>query len=384
MEVEKIALQNFRNFSTVQELAFPPRGLLIAAAPNATGKTNFLESIFILLRGRSFRADLDSCARWGTDGFLIQGVTRHGEENSRVAVRYHRPSRRLRIDEGGEPVSLVTFYSHYPLVLFLPDDTFLFARGPAQRRNFLNQTLVAFPSYLSALVQYQRALRQRNAALKQAGTAAAIDTWTEMISEHAAEVWNQRELFGQFLQTHLTTTYEQIFQEELPLSSRINFGVSDRSRFPTILRAAFAAERRAGYTLFGPHRDDLVIESSGRSVDTALSRGQVRGLVVALKVISYQFLWHSLGETPLFLLDEVFGELDAARQRTLLAALPQAGQVVLTCTDIPDSVRTRDDVQILDLRRILAGDAGDAVVPPPALVAANRARLAQPAPVRVQ
>lgn len=172
MYINQLSLHHFRNFEDVESVEFPDKALLVAAAPNATGKTNFLEAMVTLLRGKSWRANLAECVQWGADGFLLQGQMSYREGQANVAVRYHVPTKKVRIEEDGLPASLVTFYNRYPIVLFLPEDTFLFNRGPEQRRNFFNHTLVSLPSYLASLVQYQRALKQRNALLKQAGSFA--------------------------------------------------------------------------------------------------------------------------------------------------------------------------------------------------------------------
>ncbi|MCH8748634.1 hypothetical protein IH781_02690, partial [Patescibacteria group bacterium] len=165
MNITSLTLHNFRNFWQSPEIDLPRGALLVAAAPNATGKTNFLESLVVLLRGKSWRGATEDCVRWGQESFTVRGEVEHGGIKSQLAVRYHRPTKKLRIEEDGSPASPITFFSHYPFILFLPEDSFLFAGGPALRRNFLNQTLVCSPAYVSALVQYQRALRQRNAAL---------------------------------------------------------------------------------------------------------------------------------------------------------------------------------------------------------------------------
>lgn len=351
MDLCRIALTHFRNLNCAAGIELPRRGVLVAAAPNAAGKTNWLESVAVLLRGKSFRARIEECTAWGYDGFLVQGELLGSDETEhRVAVRYHRPARRLRVEEDGVPASVVAFYSHFPFVLFLPQDTFLFSRGPEARRTFLNQALVAQPHYLSALVQYHRVLRQRNALLRRG--ASDIGGWTEMLIEHAAVLWRYRESFVTYLGDGLRDMYHRLSGEEQSLAVRLEVGARHPDDFAAEIAEAGAAEAAAGYTLLGPHRDDVVVEADGRAVGAVFSRGQARSLAATLKILTHAYLRHVVQEEPLLLLDDVLSELDEERQRALLENLPPT-QTLLTCTMVPRTLREREDVFLLDVRAIV-------------------------------
>lgn len=352
MEVRALSLMGFRNFEYVEKLEFPKDALLVAAAPNATGKTNFLESLVVLLRAKSFRAELEECVRWGEDEMAVSGVVARREKLSRVSVRYQRGARKLRVEEDQQPASPVTFYAAYPIVLFLPEDTFLFYRGPGGRRNFMNHVLVSEPTYLAGLVQYQRALRQRNVALKTARTFGEVAAWTQLLAEQAAVVWRHREALAAFLRSHVDEAYAAVSGEERAFEVRFRPGATRPGEFWEELKEAWPDESRYHYTLFGPHRDDIAITTGGREAASALSRGQMRGLAVALKIAAWRFLKHVTGEAPVLLLDEVLSELDEARQAHLLDHLPQS-QTLLTCTKVPKELRGRSDVHLLDLRALL-------------------------------
>lgn len=356
MQIQELALYHFRNFEYVETLEFPAGALLVAAAPNATGKTNFLESLVVLLRAKSFRAELEGCVSWGEDEMTVAGAVERQGKCSQVRVHYQRETRKLRVEEDQQLVSPVTFYAAYPLVLFLPDDTFLFYRGPAVRRNFMNHVLVSEPAYLAALVQYQRVLRQRNAALKTARSFGEVAAWTQLLSEQAAVVWRHREALTAFLRSHLDEVYGALSGETRFFQVEWLPGAARPAEFWEELKAAWGDESRYHYTLFGPHRDDLAITTEGREVATALSRGQMRGLTVALKIVSWRFLRHVTGEAPLLLLDEVLSELDETRQTQLLGHLP-AAQILLTCTKLPKVLHERSDVHLLDLRAIMRAEA---------------------------
>lgn len=352
MKVTTVSLQNFRNFREVEEVRFPAEGLLVAAAPNAVGKTNFLESIYFLLRGKSFRAQTLECVQWGTDFFSMRATVHSRAGETVLAATYDKAKKVLALQENGVPASLTTFYSHYPFILFLPEDTFMFSRGPAARRNFLNTTLAALPHYFSALVQYHRVLRQRNAALKHAKSSADVEVWNQLLAEYAALLWEQRTLFTRFLDTHLLRVYKEMGGKGETLEVRFIPGVADIKDFPATLAQSFAQESRYKHTLYGAHRDDFAIWHDGHQVQTSMSRGQTRLLTIALKIVATNYITQVTKEQPLLLLDEVLSELDEATQHALLEHLP-ATQTLLTCTRLPRELQERRGVHMIDLRAIL-------------------------------
>lgn len=354
MQVTELSLKNFRNFQAVDSVELPMNALLVAAAPNATGKTSFLEAITVLLRGRSWRAGLPECVAWNQAGFELSGVCSLKEgDTTRLTVRYDAGQKKIKIEEDGAPVSAVTFYANYPFVLFLPEDVFLFSRGPAVRRTFLNHILVSSSSYVAALVQYQRVLRQRNAALKRRDLPAGAQAWDEALIAQAHVIWKQREALIHSLNSQVAEMYSKLSGEKgRGFEVRLTSTVESFDQLESALRDDFEKDVRFGYTNHGPHRDDVEVLVDGRPVTAVLSQGQTRSFVVALKVIAQQYIRSVTGQEPMLLLDEVLSEMDEKRQEALLLNLPTDGQVLLTCTSIPESVRSRDNAHLLDLRTI--------------------------------
>lgn len=349
--LKSLTFHNFRNLKNTQVVDIPDAPLLVAAAPNATGKTNFLEAITVLLRGKSFRASNEECVAWGEDVFLVSGVVAGRQGESKISVQYHTPSRKLRIEQDSHAISPVVFYSNYPFVLFLPEDTFLFHRGPAMRRNFLNNSLSPSVQYLSALVQYQKALKQRNSALKRAASSQDIRGWTDVLIEHADVVWTHRESLVAYTQAQLPGFVKELLGDIGDIQIRFTKGVPDESTLREALEGAWEQEQRYGYTLYGPHRDDVEVFINNKPIKSVLSRGQIRSIVIAMKVVSYRFMGQVFDVTPLLLFDEVLSELDVSRQKTLFSLLPTT-QTIITCTDMPSEVRKRSDVYMLDLNSL--------------------------------
>lgn len=351
--IKELGINGFRNLSRTEAIELPSEGVMVAAAPNAAGKTNFLESIAVLLRGRSWRGKLEECVGWGKDGMTLWGKVEDfkGEER-RVAVQYYKPTKTLKIEEGGEPASIVTYYSRYPLVVFLPEDTYFLSRGPAVRRNFLNQVLAAQPAYLSALVQYQRALKQRNKFLKSSRSFSEIRGWTEILAEQAEVIWKHRRNLVEYLDMHLSEEYLKSTGENRVFGVKLFKGVDKEGDYLQALAGVYQQEKIFGHTVMGPHRDDMTVLTDDKMAAAVLSRGQTCGLVITLKMLVHRYLKHATKETPVLLLDDVLSELDEQRQRILLDNLP-AGQIFMTTTKVPDSLRGKAKVYLLDLESVV-------------------------------
>lgn len=349
MKILSIGIYQFRNLNLPAPISIPPAPLVAVLAPNASGKTNFLEAIVVLLRGKSFRARNEECVSWGKDNFVVQGVVDYGEGNKALSVQYSSPTKSIRITEDNAMVSPVTFFGRYPVVLFLPEDAFLFSRGPVGRRNFLNTSLASSNNYLASVVQYHRALRQRNAALKHAKNTTDIAPWTELLVDHARAVWSHRQLFTDYLASQVPDIYLNLFQEKLPIEIVFVPGAPSVESFHELLLDSWKYEQRYRYTLYGPHRDDLNVQIDGRSASSTLSRGQMRGLTIACKVAAYAFIKQLVGQDPLLLFDEVLSELDPDRQRSLLEYLP-ASQMIMTCSALPSEMARMSETAVIDVR----------------------------------
>ncbi len=349
MKIQSISIHQFRNLALPAPIAIPSAPLVAVLAPNASGKTNFLEALVVLLRGKSFRARNEECVGWGKDNFVVQGNVDHRDGSSALMVAYTISTKVVRITENNTPVSPVTFFGRYPLVVFLPEDAFLFSRGPVGRRNFLNTSLASNNNYLASVVQYHRALRQRNAALKHAKSSAEIGPWTDLLVEHAVAVWSHRILFTDYLASQVPDIYEALFREKLALELLFVPGAPSIESFRNLLEDSWRYEQRYRYTLYGPHRDDFEVSVDGRPVSTVLSRGQMRGLAIACKVAAYAFMKQLLGQDPLLLFDEVLSELDPDRQKSLLEYIP-ASQTIMTCSHLPDEIRAKSETAVIDVR----------------------------------
>jgi DNA replication and repair protein RecF len=232
-----------------------------------------------------------------------------------------------------------------PTTVFTPDDLVLVKGGPAERRRYLDETLVLLRPANDALrSDVERILRQRNTLLKQAGgrltdeIASTLDVWDTKFAE-SGQRWAEARLeLTRSLEPAVTEAAHQLSGDEvaIELTYEAPWLVSG-------LAAALAAGRdadvRRGLTLVGPHRDELGIRLGGLPARTQASQGEQRTMALALRLGAHRLAAGHLGVPPVLLLDDVFSELDPDRSQALLDHLP-AGQTILTTAGIiPDGAR---------------------------------------------
>jgi DNA replication and repair protein RecF len=317
--------------------------------PNGAGKTNILEAIHYLCLSKSFLTSQDPHAvRRGADFLEIEGMF-SGDRRPELVVRFvYAPQEGKRIFVNKAPLErLADVVGMLPVVVLAPEDYALTAGGPEERRRFLDNSLSqARPAYLQDLMRYRRALKQRNALLLLQRRRSAVDpgtleAWTEELIQLGARLMWRRHLFVSEFAGFLGEAYQRIqaVGETPAITYQTAVDVNDAGGEPALI-AAFrerldrlsARERERGRTLAGPHRDELVFRIEGYEVRPFASQGQHRTFALSLKLATFFFLKYHLDETPLLLLDDIFGILDPERAEIVLHLLQSeaVGQSILT------------------------------------------------------
>jgi DNA replication and repair protein RecF len=187
-------------------------------------------------------------------------------------------------------------------------------------------------------------LRQRNALLEGFAIESVrgqIFSWDLQLAELATEVYNQRQALIHYLNDHLTTLYNDISGETIPLRLTYLSSVADGNYgdvFLETLTNNLPRDLAAGFTTIGPHREDFKVSFNDNEIMAVASRGEVRTLVLALKLAELTYSEEQTGIRPLLLLDDVFSELDHDRRTYLLNCL-NGYQTVITTTDADAVVR---------------------------------------------
>ena len=334
MHLSHLRLRDFRNYGRL-DIEFTP-GFHLLLGNNAQGKTNILEAIYLLSTLRSFRGVASAqMVRHGQKGFFVGGRT-HQVEDHEIKLYWSAKERNLAID--GRPVRRMSeFLGVFRSVVFCSEDIQL-VKGPASRRRryvdlLLTQTE---PGYLPLLQRYSRAVRSRNALLKQRiPDPASLEAFTREMIGTGVELMQRRTRLLPEISPIAREAYRRITNgaEEL----RLDYANSVRGDFALELRKQEGRERAMRTTLIGPHRDELVLSLDGKPAGQFGSEGQKRSVAIALKMAQAEYLTQVHGSPPVLLIDDIMGELDVKRRSGFLPLLRRAhqarSQVFMTCTE---------------------------------------------------
>lgn len=329
-----IRLQNFRSY-TDSAFEFTP-GVNIVVGPNASGKTNLLEAVLVVATGRSYRARDKELIAFSADWARLDA---HQDNNSLRTVKISKTDENIpKITIDGKTYGRLPRAQELPTVLFEPNHLLLFQSEPKLRREYLDTLLGKITSgYKQTLVQYQRALAQRNALLKQGPhtTDNQLFAWNLRLSELGGKLASARLDHVQRLNEDLPNIYTRISKSKKLITLAYQSACSVKSYAGDMIKkleASTALDSLRGFTSVGPHRDDMVVTIDNHNAQGTASRGEVRTLLLALKIAELEYVEQTFGTKPMLLLDDVFSELDGARRKALTRFLTRY-QTFITTTD---------------------------------------------------
>ncbi len=334
VHLAQLRLRDFRNYPRL-DASFVP-GFHVLLGDNAQGKTNVLEAVYLLATLRSFRGVGGAqLVRHGAAGYFV-GATVVGQGNHEIKAYWSVKERNLTVD--GRPVRrLNEYYGTLRAVVFCTEDLQLVKGVSRGRRRFLDLLLAQTqPGYLARLLRYTRALRSRNALLRQPRPDDQIlEGFTHELIELGNQLMEARRDLVPRVSVLARAAYGRIAPDTDELT--LDYTPSVRGDFAVELAKARTRERTLRTTVIGPHRDDLVLRLNERSAAQFGSEGQKRTLAVALKMAQAEYFSAVHGVMPVLLIDDVMGELDARRRAGLIPLLDLAhrsgGQVFMTCTE---------------------------------------------------
>ncbi len=343
MEIQSLRAVSFRNIERAT-VHFSP-GVNLLYGNNAEGKTNLLEAVYYFARGKSFRgaSDRELC-RFGDGGFEIEASFLGGGRNQTLLYRsFLKEKVRKRngapVDTAGEMIG------HFRAVLFHPEHLMLIKGSPEKRREFLNIAIAQNdPAYLTLYATYQRILENRNSLLKMAQKGGPLysdelDVWSQKLAEAAARIVKKRYEYVAALAPPAAALLHAFSEGREALSLSYLCEIEEESvpilseRYVTLLRSDIRREVAAGFTVFGPHHDDLEITIGGHAAREFASQGQQRSITLAMKLAEGEVSNRLFGEYPVFLFDDVLSELDPERRRFLLSSLKGRQILVTACDD---------------------------------------------------
>ena len=349
MIIESLELKNFRNYGALT-LEFDP-GSNLLYGDNAQGKTNILEALYICAAAKSHRTGKDrEMIRFGEDEAHIRLMLRKKDVPYRIDMHLKR-DRSKGIAVNGVPIRRASeLFGTLNAVLFSPEDLNIIKNGPSDRRRFMDVELCQLDrSYVFSLVNYNRALLQRNRLLKDLWSKPqlkeTLSVWDEQLIRYGRELILRREAFLRDLNPVIREIHEKLTgrKETLFLSYDGNVRAD---AFPEALLKSRDQDLRQKMTLVGPHRDDIGFfvgrtgeerrdaagnDPRGMDLRRYGSQGQQRTAALSLKLSELQIMRSLLNESPVLLLDDVLSELDTDRQKHLLGAISDI-QTVITST----------------------------------------------------
>jgi DNA replication and repair protein RecF len=377
MQIDHLSLKNFRNYAHL-ELSFPT-GPIVLHGENAQGKTSLLEAIYYLATSSSPYTNSDrQLINWRvTDEIMpfaqvAADVLTQNHLHTRIEITLvmdkineanPRFQKTLRIN--GVDKRRADLMGLIGVVMFLPQDMMLVEGSPAQRRRYLDLTLIQVDDdYAEALTVFDKALTQRNALLRRVAMKQASPNelmyWDEQVSASAGVIIAARQRIIRELEflaqdfhydisggrEDLQLNYQPSFVPTVEGDGQHSFNVFGLDlhremkaeeitpQFRAALEASRATEIERGMTLIGPQRDDMRFIVNGRDLGLYGSRGQARTGVLAMKLAELRWMTNQLGSNPILLLDEVVAELDAKRRAYLLEQVQGITQVLLTTTEL--------------------------------------------------
>lgn len=334
MHLAHLRLRDFRNYGRL-DVEFSP-GFHLLLGNNAQGKTNLLEAVYLIATLRSFRGvGSAQMVRHGQKGYFV-GADIVGQGNRQVKIYWSATQRNLTLD--GSPVRRLSEYlGVLRTVVFCSEDLAL-VKGPARSRRRFMDLLISQtqPGYVAWLQRYTKALRARNALLKQhTADLGALESFSrELVVAGEAIVRARTELIPSF-RPFASSAYSRVSQgaEELLM----DYQPSVKGDFTLELAKSLSRDRAFRATTLGPHRDELRMQLNDHSAAQFASEGQKRTLAIALKMAQAEFLAASHGVLPVLLIDDIMGELDIRRRSGFLPLLTRAqqtrAQVFMTATE---------------------------------------------------
>lgn len=351
MRIERLWIRGFRSYDHA-EVALS-EGTCVVVGPNGAGKSNILEAICYAGTLSSFRgAPTEAMIARGSDSAIVRASFDDAGRETLVEAEMNRSGRnrvmlnRQRLPRTAELVREVA------MTVFAPGDLELIKGGPGIRRAMIDDLLVAIDHRNDPVrSEFERALRQRNALLKNLhgrldpDAERTLDVWDAKVTSAGERLSARRVALIESLGPLVAEAYSEISGTRDSVTIDYLASWSDVG-----LAAALAASRsddlRRGLTLVGPHRDEISIELATMSSRTHASQGEQRTLALALRIAGHRLLADVRASTPILLLDDVFSELDDHRAAALLESLPPGQRILTTATDAPSSVKVDQVVTI--------------------------------------
>lgn len=344
MILSKINLVNFRNYSKCT-IKFNDK-VNIFIGNNAQGKTNILESIYVLALTKSYRTNNDDILkRKGSDSYKIKGEVKVGKYFKNLSVFLFNSEKKVFVNETNIK-KISDYVSNFNVILFSPEDVETIKGSPSLRRELLNiEISQLYQQYIKNYNEYNKILKMRNDYLKLIYTNGMSDyryleVLTVNLVDRAAYIYKQRIDFINKINSNISTIYKNLtLKDELSIVYDSNIEILNKSieEIKELLVNKYKQNQNkeiiAGMTLYGPHRDDFRFLINDNDIKTYGSQGQQKMAMIAFKLAEIPIFNEITGTNPVLLLDDIFSELDKTKRNRLIEYINNDIQVIITSND---------------------------------------------------
>ena len=341
MKITKLCLNNFRNY-TNPTVEFDD-GVNFVVGKNAQGKTNLLESLYLISVGKSPKNSKEKqLIKFEQDKAKIEVDFKTNAGNKTITMFLDKANKKAIKINSLNILKLTELVGILSVVYFSPDEMKLIKEVPEDRRNFLDVSISQFDKpYLYNLLRYDKVLKQRNAILKSLNSNQTkieqLKLFTPQLIDIAEKIIEKRIEFIKKLKFFAKNIHKLITIDEsldISYSYQKQENLSIKQDLQNQFDKALNKELELGYTCVGPHRDDMIFKINKLDCRQFASQGQQRTVALVVKLSLMEVIKQEIGEYPVLLLDDVLSELDDDRQNRLLN-LTKEYQTLITCTALP-------------------------------------------------
>ena len=347
MRIEHLKITNFRNYSNL-EIDFH-NNVNIFIGENGKGKTNILESIYVLSLTKTNRYGLEeNLIKFNEEVAKIEGLIRSDDILKKQEIKLSKNKKQIFINNK-EMHRIKDYISNFCVISFTPDDLEIVKGSPNIRRNMINIDISQLHnSYITYLNEYNQIVKIRNEYLKKMNLDGNTDIrYLDVINEKMIEVgikiYKERYDFFQKINNELPKIFKKLTNLDgltinyLSSVDLENFDTEKvKKNYQNKLKKNFKIELMQGVTLIGPHRDDFSFNLSGLDMKNFASQGQQRIAVIALKIAEIYLFKEVTKDVPVLLLDDIFSEIDTKKRNKIIKYLLKDIQSIITTTDIND------------------------------------------------
>ncbi len=360
MYLNNLTLKNYRNYESL-DISFD-KGLQIITGKNGVGKTNILEAINFLSSTRSFRKVSDSILiNWNRDFFFIQASLYAKNNMQKLSTVYSLTKKKYFKYNNTKIQKAKDFFGLMRTVTFLPEDIFLISGSPSVRRQFIDNLLSQIfvnsvqtkiqGNYLTHIIDFYSILKQRNFLLKK--ESKIFDSYNEIYIEKSIQIVFFRvyvlyvllfpkiqKILGQldnfpfqidFAYSIFLETFNDLMQNKKNSIDIVYDSI--KKYFYELAIKSFDKEKQLGMTLFGPHREDMLIRINNQKANNILSQGQKRIVSIAIKLAELELLKETLMISPIILIDDIMNELDKEKYVNMIQVICKSEQSFIATTD---------------------------------------------------